>query len=93
MEFSDNTSENLMPASPTAGLKLLLTIPEAAASLNVSRSLVYELVHMGAIATLKIGKSRRVSVAALQEFIAWRLQGPDNGALPPRGAHHGQARE
>jgi excisionase family DNA binding protein len=61
-----------------AHLKLLLTIPEAAAALGVSRSLLYELVQARAITTLKIGRSRRVPVAALQAFITQRLQSPDN---------------
>jgi excisionase family DNA binding protein len=82
MESSNNPVGSSMPASPTAGLKLLLSIPEAAALLNVGRSLVYELVHMGAITTLKIGKSRRVPVAALREFIAQRVQAQDDGAIP-----------
>lgn len=59
-------------------LRLLLTIPEAAASLGVSRSLVYELIHIGTIATIRIGRSRRVPVTALHDFISRQLEQQDN---------------
>ena len=72
MESSDNIGDSAITVSAMAGLKLLLTIPEVAASLSVSRSFVYTLINSGAITTLKIGKSRRVPVMALQEFITQR---------------------
>jgi excisionase family DNA binding protein len=51
-------------------LTLLLTAEEAAQALRVGRSKVYELMRLGALRSVKIGGSRRVSVAALAEFIA-----------------------
>ncbi len=48
---------------------LLLTIPETATALSLSRTTVYELVRDGKLATVTVGRSRRVRVAALERFI------------------------
>lgn len=50
--------------------KLLLTVTEAAAALGLSRSVVYELTAAGALESVTIGRSRRVPVAALHDFVA-----------------------
>ena len=53
--------------------KLLLTVPEAALRLGVGRSFLYELVMRGEIASLKLGRARRIPVAALEQFVRERL--------------------
>jgi excisionase family DNA binding protein len=53
--------------------RLLLTVPEAAEALGVSRSVVYELMDSGDLRNIKIGRSRRILVTSLEEFIARRL--------------------
>lgn len=53
--------------------KLLLTVDEAAAYLNIGRSQAYVLVLSGDIRSIKIGRSRRVPAYALSEFVAGRL--------------------
>lgn len=51
-------------------LALLLT-PEAAASrLSVGRSKIYALMRTGELRSIKIGGSRRITMEALDEFIA-----------------------
>jgi excisionase family DNA binding protein len=50
--------------------KLLVTIEEAARMLSVGRSLLYRLVLCKEIASVKIGRTRRIPVAALETFIA-----------------------
>jgi excisionase family DNA binding protein len=50
-------------------VKLLLTMEEAAQALSLSVRFVYNLFYEHQIPTIKIGRSRRVSVAALQAFI------------------------
>jgi excisionase family DNA binding protein len=50
-------------------VKLLLTINEAAQALSLSLRFVYTLVLTHQIQTIKIGRSRRVPVTALQAFI------------------------
>lgn len=50
--------------------KLLLTPAEAARALGISRTRVYELMASGQLASVKIGRSRRISVSALYAFIS-----------------------
>lgn len=49
--------------------RLAFKIPEAAESLSISRSYVYELIRMGKIKTIKIGRSRRITKNQLQAYI------------------------
>ena len=56
--------------------RLLLTVSEVAESLHLSRNKVYELLYSGALASAKIGGCRRVSVAALHDYIA-SIQDPE----------------
>ncbi len=63
------------PAS--AGPRLLLTVPEAAAALAISRSKLYELLTAGTLPSVRIDGSRRIPVAALDAYIAALLPGPE----------------
>lgn len=49
--------------------KLLLTPEEAAEVLSMSRARVYDLMRRGQLRSVKIGKIRRVPVAALEAFV------------------------
>ncbi|WP_219501246.1 helix-turn-helix domain-containing protein [Nonomuraea ceibae] len=59
--------------------RLLLTVPEAAEALAISRSKLYELITTGAIASLRIDGSRRIPVTALTDYIA-RLTAKEDAA-------------
>ena len=48
----------------------LLTIPEAAACLSVSRSSIYRLFDAGELRWVQVCASRRVSTAEINRFIA-----------------------
>jgi excisionase family DNA binding protein len=48
--------------------KLLLTVREAAEVLSVSRSQEYELIYAEQLDSVKIGRSRRVSLASVQRL-------------------------
>jgi len=51
--------------------RALLHTPEAAAlRLSMSRSTVYEEMKSGRLRSVKIGRSRRVTEQALQDFVA-----------------------
>jgi excisionase family DNA binding protein len=50
--------------------KLLLTASEAGAALGLGRSKVYELITSGQLASVRVGRSRRVPVEALRAFVA-----------------------
>jgi excisionase family DNA binding protein len=49
--------------------RLLLTPEEAAASLGISRSLVYELMRSDWLESVRIGTYRRIPVVALEMFV------------------------
>lgn len=54
--------------------KLLLTVPEAATALGISRSKLYELLKAGAIPSLRIDGSRRVPYRALTAYVDQLLE-------------------
>jgi len=49
---------------------LLLTPDEAAVVLRVGKSKVYDLMRSGALRSVKLGGSRRISATALADFVA-----------------------
>lgn len=51
-------------------MPLLLTIPQAAAELTISRSRLYELIAQGEIRSVHIGALHRIEPAALREYVA-----------------------
>jgi excisionase family DNA binding protein len=53
----------------------LLTVNEVAHQLHVSRSYAYLLVASGELPVIKIGKSRRVRVIDLEQFINYNRSG------------------
>ena len=53
--------------------RLLLTVPEAAEALAISRSKLYELLAAGAVDSIRIDGSRRIPLSALGGV---RLQAP-----------------
>jgi excisionase family DNA binding protein len=50
--------------------KKLVTVAEAALIMQVSRALLYQKVMSGEIPSIKIGRARRIPMAAIDEFIA-----------------------
>jgi excisionase family DNA binding protein len=50
--------------------KLLLTVPEAAQALGISRCKVYDLIRMRELVSLKLGSLRRIPAAALDAYVA-----------------------
>jgi excisionase family DNA binding protein len=50
--------------------RLLLTVPEAAEALAISRSKLYELIAAGLIQSIRIDGSRRVPVETLETYVA-----------------------
>ena len=68
--------------------KLLLTVEQAADRLGVARSHLYRWLTTGELPSLKLGRSRRIPVAALERFVSERLEeeaaGQPGGAFEPR---------
>ena len=52
----------------------LLTVPEAMACLRISKAKLYDLMRSGALASLKIGRSRRIPASALTAFVNHLLE-------------------
>jgi excisionase family DNA binding protein len=51
------------------GDRLLVSIPEAAKALGVSRTVAYNLISSGDLTTVTIGRRRLVPVATLKDFV------------------------
>jgi excisionase family DNA binding protein len=56
-------------ATPPAVQPLLLTPEQAAQAISVSRSKLYELMSAGKVLSVRIGASRRVPIAALEQYV------------------------
>ena len=54
---------------------LLLTIPEAAVSLRLSRAKVYKLIDFEGLPVVRFGRAVRVSAKALEQWVERREQG------------------
>ena len=63
-EPTDNTPHAQTPRPP-----LLVTIPQAAELLAVSRSTVYQLIWDDELAPIRIGRSVRLIVDDLQDYV------------------------
>ena len=50
--------------------RLLLTVPEAAEALAISRSKLYELLAAGVVDSIRIDRSRRIPLSALEVYIS-----------------------
>ena len=60
----------LRAAGRCAMPRLLLTVPEAAEALAISRSKLYELLASGDVASIRIDGSRRIPLTALEEYVS-----------------------
>ncbi|MFD9338144.1 helix-turn-helix domain-containing protein [Streptomyces sp. NPDC060028] len=53
----------------------LLTVPEVMARLKIGRSALYNLIRSRRLASLTIGRARRIPVHALTDYIQLHLEG------------------
>ena len=65
--------------------KLLLTPAEAAQALSIDRSTLYAYLMSGEIASITIGRARRIPVSALEQWIHSKIDPPTSPPVPPRG--------
>jgi excisionase family DNA binding protein len=54
---------------PETGIKLLLTVGEAAHRLSIGRTLMYELLCSGQIDSIHVGRLHRVPAEALADYV------------------------
>lgn len=52
----------------------LLTVPEAMASLRLSRATVYDLIRSGELGSVTVGRSRRIPAQAVTTFVAHLIE-------------------
>ncbi|MFE4591874.1 helix-turn-helix domain-containing protein [Streptomyces laurentii] len=52
----------------------LLTVPQVMARLQLSRSAVYDLIRTRQLASITLGRARRIPTHALTDFIRTRLE-------------------
>lgn len=50
--------------------RLLLTVEEAADRLGIGRSLMYELIGSGQVASIRVGRLRRVPLESLTDYVS-----------------------
>ena len=62
------------PGRPTEDGPLLVTIKKAAEMLAIGQTEVWRLVGLGELPSVKMGRSRRVLVRGLEEYVRLRLQ-------------------
>ena len=77
--YSHDQKEHLMHDTGTDFADLdddlrLITLPDAARFLSVSRGSLYDLLTTGQLASLHIGRSRRIPMGALRRYIRERLE-------------------
>jgi excisionase family DNA binding protein len=63
------TRRDDQPGGTLAMEKLLLTPEEAAEALNISRSMLYDLIRLRTIKSVKIGKARRIPAEAMRQYV------------------------
>lgn len=66
------------PIEAARASRLLLTVPEAATVLGISRSKLYELMTRRVVQSVRIDKMRRVPVEALEAYVADLLAEEDS---------------
>jgi excisionase family DNA binding protein len=50
--------------------RLLLTVEEAAERIGICRAYMFKLIRQGDVRSVKVGRLRRVTPAALEDFVA-----------------------
>ena len=72
----------------TSPTRLLLTIRETADALGLGRSTVYELITAGELEVVRIGRSARIPVATVEQFVqrhrSQRTSAPAPATRAPR---------
>lgn len=63
-------------------LATLLTVPEAAKLLRISRNLAYDLVARGEIPAVRLGRVIRVPRASLEEWLTQHAATATSGEVP-----------
>ncbi len=63
----------------------LVTLPDVARFLSVSRGSLYDLLTTGQLASVHIGRSRRIPMGELRRYIRGRIERPMESLRSPSG--------
>lgn len=63
-----------MTTPPQSAAPVLVTVEEAARRLSIGRTATYMLVLRGELQSVKIGRTRRVVVASIDDYVSKLLQ-------------------
>ena len=58
-----------IPPEGMAEMKVLVSVEEAAAMLSLGRTLVWELVRKKELRSVKVGRTRRILVSSVHEYV------------------------
>jgi excisionase family DNA binding protein len=61
--------EEVRDMETVAPAKLLMSAEEAARALGIGRTRMYELLRSGEVASIKLGRSRRIRPEDLEEYV------------------------
>jgi excisionase family DNA binding protein len=67
-------------ATVESGTKVLLSVDEAATLMSLGRSALYDLLMRNEIMSIKVGRTRRVPLAALHDYVQRQLADLKPGA-------------
>jgi excisionase family DNA binding protein len=65
-----------IPPEGMAEMKVLVSVDEAAAMLSLGRTLVWELVRKKELRSVKVGRTRRILVSSVHEYVEKLLTQP-----------------
>jgi len=71
---------------------LLLSARQAAQLLGIGRTTLYELIKLGAVTPVHIGRCVRFSVTELEQYVERLVAGTAAAALPPKTLRPTKAR-
>jgi excisionase family DNA binding protein len=58
-----------IPPEGMAEMKVLVSVDEAAAMLSLGRTLVWELVRKKELRSVKVGRTRRILISSVHEYV------------------------
>lgn len=61
--------EMIRNPGPERSTRLLLTVEEAADRIGICRSNIFKLIRQGDVKSVKVGRLRRVTPAALEDYV------------------------
>jgi excisionase family DNA binding protein len=78
-QLSYQVPESVGPPESHRPPRLLLTVEEAADRIGICRSNMFKLIRQGDIKSVRVGRLRRITPAALEDFIQ-KLDSPADSA-------------